>query len=399
MAFGKIISGSAREIWSDTDGQPGGGSVTVVTGIRMSPPHLSRIRGQLIITEIVGAPIPVAQVQLTPTGFLQVFIGNAVGGSSIKWVLDVERTESQQQRIDPASPNGVITVVNGTMNAVGGAQTLAQTYAFGSDPAHQRMILLDADGGGITIDGTDAGMTVNGVSLEIRQSTICSTPTVIGRRGDDALAGLLQFDKTRGTALAPANLHDNDLLGSIEFYGRVGGAPVRGARVVGIATGTAVGTTLTAGIDVYGAAASAPSQIVRLDVSGPGGTPELILYGNGYIVPSNNNQGHIGISGNIWQDLAVYTANVYANISMGGAAVGGGANLTIMLTNTAMMPGSQANQVYLGSLDFWAAANAALAVSAEALAVDIGAATADHLIPIVYNGTPYYLHASEYAPG
>jgi hypothetical protein len=403
MAATRLIRGIQREIWQELVAQtPGDGAVAITTNIRIGAGQLCRVQGLFTCDVPTGSPTWTVVPSRSAAGFLVVTVTNtAAGGNNGTWTLDVRLVQSISQANQGATQGsqgttGYIMISNGATSGLGGTQTLAQTYAIGSAAADQRMIVTTADGGGITIDCTDAGVMADGTSLEIRQSAAWSLPTVIGRRGNDALAGLLQFDKARNTYLIPEDVQANDELGAIEFYGRVNATPQRGARIVG-KTYAVDGNDLEGSIAFYTRSASGEELVATLYTSA--GFPRLqIADADGDIVPAANNQGHLGhrLGPYAWQDLAAYTINALANVCLGAGAVGGGANLTVMLPNTATLPAPQADQVYLGSNNFALGTTlAAFAICAEEPAIDPGEGTdPQKLIPIIYNGVSMYLLAA-----
>jgi hypothetical protein len=332
MAATKIISGVAREIWQELVPQGGGGPPAVITtGIRASNQQRSRVRGTLTVNSIVGVPVVSAMLNIVD-GVFMVQVFNTAGGTSFTWTLDVERTQSTQQGLDHAYPNGVIQVVSGVLSTGGLAapQTLAQTYDIGAVDADQRMIVSTAKGGGVTIDCTDAAVTAAGVSFEVRQNAAWSLPTVISRRGDSDLGPVVQFDKARGTYPIPADVQDNDLLGVTEYYGRLGGVPILGTRLTSIAIGTGAG--LDAGFDVYVTAASAPVHVLRIDSRAAGGLPELVMQGDGSIIPATNHLGKLGSLNQVWGTASIDRVLVYHDLRIDctdAIVVGSGPSLEV----------------------------------------------------------------------
>ena len=250
------------------------------------------------------------------------------------------------------------------------------------------------------IDSTSSGGAL--YSLEIRQSTGFETPTQINRAGNDALPPVLQLYKTRGTNAAPLNIQTFDELGTINFYGRNSGTPTVGARVTSVCQDT--GAYFCTSLEFYVVPIGGTStRAWSMDLLGNGNTAELIGYGTApKIYPRTDQTGSLGIVSQRWATLYVDTADVYANVCVGGGAVGGGANFTVLLTNAAFMPAPQANQVYLGAADMteapFAGAGAAWALSQEALVIPTGGSTPDSLIAITVNGEQYGLFALSLTP-
>jgi hypothetical protein len=396
MALIKLVSGGLREVWQES-AQQGPGAEVVSTGIRIAASQLSRIQGILAIGAVVGAP----DFQATPTvvgGFLHVTVLNfAAPGNSGAWVLDVMLTHSIQQLTTPADP-GIILIVGGGLGTPAIPETLAQAYDMGAAPADQKMVLSNVKGGGVLIDGSTAAVTGNGVCLELRQNAYNYIPFVISRCiGGQSSGPVMQFNRAHGSFAAPANIVGGDELGTIDYYGRYGGAPNLLARIVSLVTSVAAGPD--AAIDFYTAFHDVLVQSWEMWADGAN-NGVLTGFGNAKVLPAINNNGSVGlVAGPAWTSVAAYTINALANVCLGAGAVGGGANLTVMLPNTATLPAPQADQVYLGSQN-WAGTggnnHAALAISAEEPAG--GALEPDMTIPIVYNGTPVYLLAVNRMP-
>jgi hypothetical protein len=247
------------------------------------------------------------------------------------------------------------------------------------------------------IDSTNAGGAL--YSLEIRQSTGFATPTQLNRAGNDTVSPSLQFYKTRGTFSAQANIQIGDELGTIDFYGRLSGVPVLGSRIVSVQTdvgpnATALDFYITP--DIVGTA----TRIFRMASANPNSNTVLWCYNDTEIIPDVDHHGFLGRPSLRWLGINVDSALVYANVRLGGGSVGGGANQTVMLPNTATLPAPQANQVYVGALDWTGTGGgglAALAISSEELVVSTGGVP-NTLIPITFNGVPYYLLGINRAP-
>jgi hypothetical protein len=396
MAATKIVNGVLRELWEETVAQ-GPGIEVITTNIRMNARQLSSVQGILALSHVSGVPVFSAALSVVGRKLVVTVANAGAPGASAAWILDVQLTHSSQQA--RRGGTGYILVTSGPSAAAVGLETLAQAYAAGTGSADQRMIVGDAQGGGVTVDASTANVTGDGVSLEVRQNDAHAVPLVISRRVGSAAGPNLSFDKARGTYAVPADVQDGDQLGVVDFYGRLGGQPVLGARVTGMAVATAGG--LDGGIDLAASAAGALNLMARFDVRGPSTTPEMILYGNGYVLPSVNHQGHLGVAGNVWAQASIDYIDVYANIRMGGVPQGTNANLTIVLTNTATAPGDSVDIAHLYSADFGltGAHLAALAIYAE---MPVGspdeAVGIQKMIPIIYNGQSYYLLATQQEP-
>jgi hypothetical protein len=217
---------------------------------------------------------------------------------------------------------------------------------------------------------------------------------------NDAVSSVVRFNKARGTLAVPLAVQSADELGSIDFYGYPVGAYTRDARI--FATCASAAPNYGAGLSFsVTPRAGALAVAMYLDGGGVAANTRLIFYNAAEVRSAVNNTGVLGNSALRWAELYVYEAYIYGNVHVGGGAVGGGANLTVLLANTSTMPVPQANQVYLGSVD-WAgatgAATAVLAVSAEKPAISDDR-ICDSLIPIQYNGVSYLLLAFDDSGG
>jgi hypothetical protein len=301
-------------------------------------------------------------------------------------------------------PGGVVVTLGGRISTGGtsGSQTLFQTYNIGTTAADQTMVVDDtAHGGGILIDASTAAVTGAATSsLEVRQNALHDVPVALTRYINQVPGPELKLYHSRGTFAAQLDVQPNDELGTVNFYGRVGGVPVLGNKIVAVQQDIAPNAT---GFHFYVTArsASAPSLAMQLDEDGPGANTVLLLYNNPQILPSVDHQGAIGSNSERWSEISVDNVKVFANVRMGGGSVGGGANLTVMLSNASTMPAVQANQVYLGAKDWTGSSGsnlAALAITSEEPAVGDAEASGNTYIPIMFNGVPYYLVARSEIP-
>jgi hypothetical protein len=393
MAHTRQVSGVLREIFTGTQSAAGGNEV-VDTGIRISAGQLSRVRGLLTVTSQVGLPVVTAAGSVI-NGLLVVTIANNVGGSSITFTLDIELTHSVQQALDRAAA-AYIQVAAGTVGLLA-PQTLAVTYAVGAAPTDQTLVLTDGDGGGLVLDG--AALTAGAV-LETRFSTAAISPVIFGRATADGGAPLLHLRKARGSHAAPGAVQANDLFGDISFWGYYNAAYNEYANIQALCYSLA-GAQMYCGLEFRTTHADVRSVAWRMNTTAAGGM--LIGYGTQPIVqPNTTETGCLGQTDHIWDLAYVNTVFVYDNLSLGGASVLGGADHTIVLPNSATLPAPQANQVYLGALDFGGAGGtnlACLTISSEEPVILVGAYEVDTLIPIRFNGVAYYLHATNDTPG
>jgi hypothetical protein len=213
---------------------------------------------------------------------------------------------------------------------------------------------------------------------------------------DDAVSSVLQFSKSRGTLAIPANTQTTDQLGTISFYGYSGGT-VEGARIASEVMSMAGG--IGASLDFYTKLnVGAVTRSLRIDtIAGP--FHRVTLTDPGQIIPGGwPNTSQIGTDVFTWN--AGYFNNVRVGVG-GGIDIVGGVTGTLLFNNTSTMPVPQANQVYLGSKDFGGFGGTNLAVleiSAEEPPIVYGEEAVNRLIPIRYNGVPYYLHATDVTP-
>jgi hypothetical protein len=481
MAATAIVLGTLREIWQETVPQGSGAPAIVTTGIRCDTRSLSKVRAQLVIDAITGAPAPAATAQISATGFLEFLVSTGGAGATMTWTLDAQLTHSVQQGNDRVH-GAYISIVNSA--AVGGgiaSQTLAQTYAIGAVAADQRMVIDTAKGGGVVVEASTAAVTADGVSFEVRQNATWAMPVRVVRAGDDAVGGNVQFSKSRGTIAAPTSVISNDSIGDIDFYGDFGGAfsignriralctaidefgwdtaidfyavrsssliqswrlnrstfigygirddmfsnslefrKARGtnavptaiqtddllgvidfygynlsfnryARVIGRATNVA-GALVNSGIDFYVSYQNV--EALSMAISGTATGTLLKIYNMPFVVPDVDGDGSIGIDGLQWGIARIDKIYAYENLAIGTQSILGGAMYTLLLTSFATMPAPQAAQVYIGAGLFAGGTTlATLALSAHEPAVVIGGATADYLIPVIYNGESFYLLA------
>jgi hypothetical protein len=394
MAATRLVSGVQREIWQEAVPQAGGPPQVVPTGIRASDPNRSRIRGLLTVTSIVGVPA-ISATLIIVDGFFHVRVFNANGGTSFTWMLDIERVHSLQQAIDPTQPNGVIQVVSGVLTTGGLAtpQTLAQTYAIGADlgGVDQRMIVQTAKGGGLTIDCTDAGVTADGVSLEIRQSATRLMPTVINRRGDDALGPVVQFDKARGTYPIPADVLTTDLLGSCDFYGQSGGVPVHAVR---IAAEAVMGGGFHATLD-FKVKGPVTAVATALRIWNTGTAVRSIFSGVAEVIPAAYpNTSTLGIAIVPWSAAHIDTVNAYANVCVGGGAVGIAEQSIALLGAGSVLPAlaggppvvGPVGSVFLQGFPYTLGGDVVLSLTQSASWSSASGVTPNALVPIIYNG-------------
>lgn len=398
MALTKVVNGVMREFWirDAVGGAQGPGTENVDTTIAISAGQLSRVQAFLSVTNVAGLPIyaPPPVLSVNAAGHLRVAVQNSgAPGSTATWTLDVALLSSSDQ--GKRAGAGYVTVVNGTPGLVG-PQTLAVTYAIGAAAADQTMTILDADGGGIIVDASTAGATAaSTVAMEIRQKDLdVPLPLLISRRGNFTNPGALVFEKARGTFTpnAPADVENLDLLGCIDFYGRVGGVQVLGAQIIGVCDGVIGG--LRGGIEFYIKQAAGVATRAFKMLASPGAY-HFIVTDTGTITPEvAPNTCSLGEVGLAWHTAYINTVNVYDNVCVGGVAAGVGADLTVALSNAAVGPGASVDLTHLYCVDWDGnAGEAALAIYAEKAVAALVAQVADTLIPVTYNGTAYWLVA------
>lgn len=404
----RLVSGRLREIWFEGL-QAGGAPQNITTDIRIAEEQLSRIQGILTIDAFTGAPAVGAVPAVNAGGFLVVSITNPVAGSTIRWTLDIQLTHSMQQATDIAAP-GVILVVNGTLTTgLLTTETLHQAYGVGLATLDQTMVIDSNKGGGVIVDASTAAVTGGLYGLEVRQNASgFSTPMAISRRGNDTLGPILEFNKARGAFPPGAAADDqvNDIFGNITFIGRVNNLSSICGAIQAVCTAVAAGG-LSSALAFYTTFTNVPAlswKMYRAN-TGPVDTG-AVLRGFGtepLILPDVDSSGRIGSAALSARWGAVDAFGVYgwAFVSLGGAAIVSGADKVVLFPNTSVMPAPQVDQVYLGSKNFGASVGTNLAVleiSAGEPVASAGEITANTLIPIRYNGVPYYLFAKSYGP-
>jgi len=394
MAATRIVAGTLREIWQEAAGQPGGAPQVITTRIRIATQALSRIRALLVVDGVVGAAVPGAAASVVG-GVLVMTVSNPVGATSFTWTLDVELTHSVQQGQDFLH-GAYIAVVNGFgVGGVASTQNLSQTYNFGAAAVDQRMVIDTAKGGGVVVEASTAAVTGDGGSFEIRQNAAFAVPFVIRRAGDIVGGPNAQFARSRGTIALPTAVQSGDELATIDYYGHPVAAYTLDARIVTKCVSAA--PTYGTGFEFYlTPRAGALGLALRLNGDGPGSNTTLTLYNSPDVESGANHTGRLGESGVQWGSAHVDTVNAYDNLCIGGATIGGGALHTVLLPNTATMPVPQANQVYIGAEDFGAGIGSNLAtfsISAEEPSIATTPTNPSRLIPIIYNGSRWYLLA------
>jgi len=390
-----------REFWVEVAPQ-GPGAQPFDTGIAISAGQLSRVQGFLSVTNVAGLPIMTAAASVV-NGHLRITVTNGgAPGSTATWTLDIALLSSTDQ--GKRAGAGFITISNATAGLVG-PQTLTQTYAVGAASADQTMVITQADGGAIIVDAEASAAGANpSVAFEVRQNGVDAGPwpLLCSRRGNFANPAAIYFEKARGTFAAPADVVQNDMLGCIDFFGRIGGvmSAQPGAQIIALVTSVA-GGAIDGQLEFWTALDGATTKCITTGMIAAN-TPVTVFFESGHLVlPNVNQQGHLGAIGSVrhWAEVAAYDVNVMANVQMGGVAVGGGAVQTVLLPVAGTtIPAPQAGHVYLGGATFTGdtgQGDASLGVSSEELAIAIGQVAATHLIPIMFNGHAYYLLAAD----
>jgi hypothetical protein len=401
MAATRLVAGVQREIWQEVVAQGGGASQPVPTGIRIGAGQLCRVQGLLTVATPVGSPVFTAALSIV-AGRLVVTVANtAAGGNTGTWMLDVRLVQSMSQA--NAGASGYIMVANGAAGGgIAAPQTLAATYVVGASDVDQRMIVQTAKGGGVTIDCTDAGVTADGVSLEIRQSAAWSMPTVIDRHANDNQGATLHLSRARGTYPVPADLQVGDAIGTIRFVNQYLGAGQFGTLIAASVTDVTGGPATA--YDFYATYANVPMNSWRMDRPGANLT-RLIGFGTGPgIIPNTTHTGYLGEDDKIWGQINVDDVKVYANILVSGNAAGANADQTIAFRAAGTTePTATAGLVHVYA---WLFAGGGGGTNAAALTVFAdepvlaAQAFADYQvgIPLRYNGKDYYLLARDMSP-
>jgi hypothetical protein len=403
----RIIRGALREYW--TEAAQGQGVQPIFTDIALSVNQLSRVQGFLSFVATAGLPSFTATPIVVDRGHAQVLSPNGRGwlciqvtnggapGCAADWELDVALVQSMDQGTRAGA--GRILVANGSTIGLVGVQTLTQTYAFGATSPDQTMVITDADGGSIIVDASGAGATVASVSaLEVRQNDLdIPLPLLLSRFGGFANPAMIYFQKARGAFGAPADVQANDLLGCIDFYGRLGGSMKLGAQI--IATVTNIGAGLDAQLEFWTSLGGTSTKCITTGMVAANIAVTVFFESGHLVIPNADNNGHLGAVTSVrsWAELAAYDVNAMANVKLGGGAVGGGANLTVMLPIGGTVPPAPVDQVYLGADDFGMGMGSDLAVLSVGCEEPVIAATGyevpAYLVPIRVNGQALYLLA------
>lgn len=375
--------------------QIGGATETITTGIRISAGQLCRVHGLLVVGTPTGTPLFTATPSVA-NGVLVVTVVNVAGGGAANaapWMLDVQLEHSLVQATRGA--NGYILIASGTAAAgFGGSQTLSQTYLVGAAAENQTLALATIKGDGIIVDGSTQVGAAGLYAFEVREGT--NYPIMaITRRGNDATGTVLEMNKSRGAFGAPADVQAGDYIGTMTFEGRVGGLPVEFAHLAVQCINAAGGGS--AGLELYLLAGGAPTQALAVQVGASANT--WSFYREATLIPVGGSSA-LGVAIAPWSVLHVTTANVYANVCLGGATPGAGANQTVLLPNAGTVaPATSVGAAHLYS-GTWNGpgtefGQTSFAWSQEAAVIaPVSSAVVSHLIPVVVNGVPYLLMAS-----
>ena len=311
MAATAIVLGVLREVWQETVAQGSGPPATVTTHIRCELRSLSKVRAQLVIDEITGAPAPFVTTQVSATGFLEFLVFTGGLGATMKWTLDAQLTHSIQQAND-RDHGAYVSIVNSA--AVGGgiaSQTLAQTYAIGTVQADQTMVIDTVNhGAGVIINAAGSGVTADGPALEIQQSDAWDTTLQVSRRGAIVNGPVLEFERARGDYGIPTAVQLNDLIGVIDFQGYYDAAFYPFARIqVVCLSDESFGTALD-----FLIATDHGASVDRLwRMTGTlAGASSFICYGaTPYVVPATTNVGYLGTGGQYWAGISAGIEDLY----------------------------------------------------------------------------------------
>ena len=355
MAATKIVSGVIREVWRETANQANV-SVPIPTGLRVSTRQLPRVRAQLIIDSVVGAPVITAVASIVNKR-LVVTVANSAGGTTFNWTLDVELTQASQQ--GSSAQAAVIEIIGGgALPGVPSQQNLSQTYNFGTLTAHQTMTLTDDKGGGVVLDGTDGGFTGAVHSLEIKGPNLS---VVQFPRSGGSTQTIIQSQAVAGFASPWKPFEITACI--LTLTGAPGAITAVGLMHIDTLTINGAGTTIGDAYNLF------------ID-DGPSGSATI------------TRSWSLCTIGNIQ-----CRKNLYLTDSPDGIAAGASGTLAFSNINT-MPVGPQLDRVYAGAENFVTGTNlAALSLVGEEPAVAVGALVVDTVIPIRYNGISYYLTA------
>jgi len=396
MSIQLLVEGTHRSIYQDTASINGGTTQQVLTRIRTSVEQLARVQGLLVISNPVGAPVFTATPSVSSTGLLVVTITNtAAPGNAGSWMLDVRVALSLEQGSPLTSlSDGYILVANGAVNTTPPApatETLNQAYVAGSTAADQTLVLATAHGGGLCLNASTGGASGAMYSLEVRQDVTYSTPVGFRRWGTDAVGPILEFTKSRGIFSAGTDVVISDVLGAINFKGRVT-TSILAAQIASVVTSITSG--LSASIEISAAYQSVLIPVARL--SAQSGLDGLLFTALGEypIIRPQTFGGSLGEFDARWDELHVDTANVFANVCMGGILPGAGAMQTLMFPIVGTVePSTTVGQIHVCAAPFVGGSGlAALTIVAEE-PENTAEWNVDTGIPIKYNGQYYYLCA------
>jgi hypothetical protein len=407
MAATRLILGVLREVWQETVAQ-GPGAQVVSTGIRITASQLCRVQGLLTVVTPTGSPIFTAVPSIVNKKLVVTVTNTAAGGNLGTWTLDVRLVQSSDQANQGATAHslgttGYIQVANGATSGLAGTQTLHQTYNYGASAADQTMVLdTVAKGGGIIVDGSTAAMTT-GYSLEVKQNALHDVPFAVSRRINQVPGASLVVDKARGTYALPLDVQVADELGAIEFVGRLGGVGAIKTRISSFCASVAAGGAFS--LNLQASDTGAMSSPYTMQVASENGGDAVVTLNGAWATfwPISDSIGQLGGLGHTWAQLFVNTANVYANVCLGGATPGVNAFQTVVLPVAATMPPvASVGLVHIYAQDFIGTPcsppfGAALAWSSEA-AVQNATQVANRLVPVVVNGEQLLLLAINLNP-
>lgn len=343
-----------REVWTSDVLLVGGANEVVHTSIAISQRQIDRVQGFVVLVTPTGTPLLTAVPSISASGHLDVTISNtAAPGNTAHWRLDVTLNHSVQQTTSGnTGANWTIVVFNSGGGGVPAPQNLAQTYAIGTLSAHQTMTLTDANGGGVIVDGTDAGLTVPGAAFEVRASDTIATPTLLSRYGDDAVAHVLEFSKARGNFGAPADAQTGDAIGVLSFDPRINGALYAGGVSIQAVCQAVGGPTLRTSLDFYVTAPGGPNVtfLSHRIYASAANTSEFIVYGvNSNVRPDGNYEGLLGGTSHIWRAAYLGDALLYR---ASDDAVSSYIRF-LKARNTLAAPAPVQDNDELGSIDFY----------------------------------------------
>lgn len=355
MAITRLVSGVLREVWQEAAAQNGGVTAVVTTGIRISAGQLSSVEGLLTVTAAAGTPNFPMPTLAVVGGFLTISVANiAAPGNTGTWTLDVKLVHSHQQA--RRAGTGYILVAGGGASGLANG-TLATTYAAGAAQADQTMVVLDAKGGGIIVDGSNVGLTdINPLSFTINAP---ASGAVAFRR----IGGFTMQSTVSVLAENAATWNDANFQGSTVT---LTGGPDTALSLAMVNVGQAT---------INGATNSVTDAYDLRVGNAPSGTATL------------TRSWSLGVQGN---------AQFKENVVLGPATIPGtGAVATLVASSASTPPVSSVGRAHYFAEEYSGQRGSACwsVFQEEPVTAAAGTETPDKLIPFIFNGARVFLLA------